>query len=81
MERVGARSGAPETWVERAASGVQGVAVLPRFRRRKNPRKTQTAIVDPPVVGNGDRAPVPESSETLVISRERKWLLRQDLNL
>ena len=48
---------------------------------RKNPRTTQIAMSDPPVVGNADRALMPESSETLVISRERRWLLRQDLNL
>jgi hypothetical protein len=47
-----------------------------RFRRRKNPRETQTAISDPPGVGNSDRAIEPESSETLGISRKRRWLLR-----
>jgi len=37
--------------------------------------------VDPPGVGNCGRAGTLESSETLGISRGRRWLLRQDLNL
>jgi hypothetical protein len=49
---------------------------VPRFRRRKYPRRIQTPISDPPGVGNSDRAVEPESSETLGISREMRWLLR-----
>ena len=38
--------------------------------------KTQTALVDRPGVGYCDRALLLESSETLGISKKRRWLLR-----
>jgi hypothetical protein len=69
----------PEEHVSRfrpQTSGRGEVAWFHRFWRRKNPRKTQTAISDPPGVGNSSRTVEPESSETLGISRKRRWLLR-----
>jgi hypothetical protein len=50
-----------------ATEGHKAEPYFHRFWRRKNPRKTQTAFSDPPVVGNGGSTGELESSETLVI--------------